>query len=327
MKLPKFKRLNGKFARAGRAIKTHSPEILMGVGTIGVVAGTVMACRATVKAQDIIFDSKAAIEPEDDKKEIRRIKLETYYDVSKCYAPSAIVILLSIGSMWGSNYILRKRCAELAAAYTLVNQAYMNYRKAVREKFGADVDQALATSAYAEAIEYVDEDGKKHKKKALVVNPDALYSPYARFFDESCREWTKDPATNLFTLNRLQAQWNDTLVCRCTKEHPIGWVTYNEVLKSLGLPPSTAFANAGWVYDPSNGDIDNKIDFGIFEAWKPRHVEFVNGYENVIILDFNVDGDISYILDQYQPDIEKLPCNYKSIGEKEIAFAGGELDE
>ena len=29
-------------------VEKHSPEILMGVGVVGVVTGTVMACRATL---------------------------------------------------------------------------------------------------------------------------------------------------------------------------------------------------------------------------------------------------------------------------------------
>lgn len=324
MKMPKIiNKASFGLLRFKSTMKKHSPEILMGVGTVGIVTGTVLACKATIKAQDIIFDSQEDLGPEDDPKEIRKIKLETYCDVAKVYTPPVITIALSLGAMWGSNYIYRERCAKLAAAYTAVNSAFMQYRKAVREAFGADVDHELMTGAKMQSIEYVDENGKKHKEKRVVVDPDAMYSPYARFYDEACREWSKDPNTNLFVLNRLQAQWNDTLRSRCTKDHPIGWVTYNEVLESLGLPPSSIFANAGWVYNPERSDIDNKIDFGIYQAWKPRNVEFVNGYENVIILDFNVDGDISYILDQYMPGRKKLPINYKKTGQREIEYIGG----
>ena len=35
-------------------VEKHSPEILMGVGVVGVVATTVTACRATMKLNDIL---------------------------------------------------------------------------------------------------------------------------------------------------------------------------------------------------------------------------------------------------------------------------------
>ena len=39
-------------------VQKHSPEILAGVGVVGVVASTVMACKATMKLNDILEESK-----------------------------------------------------------------------------------------------------------------------------------------------------------------------------------------------------------------------------------------------------------------------------
>ena len=39
-------------------VEKHSPEILMGVGVVGVVTGTVMACRATLKLNDILEEAR-----------------------------------------------------------------------------------------------------------------------------------------------------------------------------------------------------------------------------------------------------------------------------
>ena len=39
-------------------VQKHSPEILMGVGVVGVVTSTVMACKATMKLNDILEESK-----------------------------------------------------------------------------------------------------------------------------------------------------------------------------------------------------------------------------------------------------------------------------
>jgi hypothetical protein len=62
----------------------------------------------------------------------------------------------------------------------------------------------------------------------------------------------------------------------------------------LGLERSTAGAVVGWVgYQDKQGLGDDYIDFGIF-ADKDRDcfVEFVQGFEGAVLLDFNVDGII-----------------------------------
>ena len=62
----------------------------------------------------------------------------------------------------------------------------------------------------------------------------------------------------------------------------------------LGAKRTKAGAQVGWVYDEANTFGDNFVDFGIFDTTRSKARDFVNGYEKVIVLDFNVDG---YILD------------------------------
>jgi hypothetical protein len=54
----------------------------------------------------------------------------------------------------------------------------------------------------------------------------------------------------------------------------------------LGINRSVAGQSVGWLL---GGEGDNYIDFGIFD---PQSIQFVNGHEPVILLDFNVDGVI-----------------------------------
>ena len=60
----------------------------------------------------------------------------------------------------------------------------------------------------------------------------------------------------------------------------------------LGAKRTKAGAQVGWVYDEKNPVGDNYVDFGIFDIYNPKSRDFVNGYEKVIVLDFNVDGVI-----------------------------------
>ena len=92
----------------------------------------------------------------------------------------------------------------------------------------------------------------------------------------------KDNDYNMMFLRQQQNYFNDLLRVR---KH----VFLNEVYDALGIPRSQAGAVVGWMISEEN---DNFIDFGIFDGDKPRSRDFVNGYENSILLDFNVDGVI-----------------------------------
>ena len=43
-------------------VRKYSPEILAGVGVVGVIASTVMACKATTKLNDILAESKEQLD-------------------------------------------------------------------------------------------------------------------------------------------------------------------------------------------------------------------------------------------------------------------------
>lgn len=60
----------------------------------------------------------------------------------------------------------------------------------------------------------------------------------------------------------------------------------------LGIPRTQAGQIVGWIYDEKNPIGDNFVDFGIYDMHKEANRDFVNGYEKVILLDFNVDGNI-----------------------------------
>ena len=111
------------------------------------------------------------------------------------------------------------------------------------------------------------------------------YSDYARFFDDSCRDWKKNPEFNLMFLRAQQNYANDLLISR-------GHLFLNEVYDMLDIPRTKAGQVVGWVYNPENPVGDNYVDFGIYDIRRQENRDFVNGYERSILLDFNVDGNI-----------------------------------
>lgn len=291
--------------RVGFQLKKYSPEILVVVGIVGAVTSAVMACKATTKANDILNDAKSqvdkvhkvledeAISPEmyseeDSKKDLAIIYAKTGLDFVRLYGPSVLLGAVSIASILASNNILRKRNIALAAAYTAVDTGFKEYRGRLIERFGKELDKELKYNIKSETVQetVIDEKGNEQTvdKVVEVANPN-VYSDYARCFDDGCKGWTKDPELNLVFLKQMQQHANDKLRAK-------GHLFLNEVYDMLGFPRSRAGQIVGWIYDEKNKVGDNFVDFGIYDATKQPNRDFVNGYERVIWLDFNVDGPI-----------------------------------
>ena len=285
-------------------VRKYSPEILAGVGVVGVIASTVMACKATTKLNDILAESKeqleqiktVAVDPayadkytEDDaKKDTTITYVQTGVKITKLYAPSVILCATSLGCLLASNNILKKRNAALSAAYMTVDKSFKEYRRRVAERFGDEVEKEIRYNIKAKEITTVDEEGNEVKETVKVMegaDDPTTYSDYARFFDESCPAWQNDPEYNLTFLRAQQQYANDLLKAQ-------GRLFLNDVYKMLGIDITKAGQVVGWVYDPDCPVGDNFVDFGIYDMSKERVRAFVNGYEPNILLDFNVDGNI-----------------------------------
>ena len=295
--------------KVGFKLKKHSPVILLVAGVGGVVVSAVMACKATTKLNPILEDAKDAVDtihdnleacqndPEfeevftekDAKKALAVTYGKTALELGKLYAPSVLLGAGSIVCILASHNIINKRNVALAAAYTAVDNSFKDYRGRVIERFGKELDKELKYNIKTKEIEetVVNEDGTETTvtKTVQVADPNATYSIYAKCFDETCTGWERNSEYNMMFLRSVQQQMNDLLQSR-------GHVFLNEVYDALGIQRTKAGQIVGWVYDPENPDVDNYIDFGIYDIYKPANRNFVNGYEKSIWLDFNVDGDI-----------------------------------
>lgn len=297
--------MSRKFNHVSFQLKKHSPEILIVGGVIGTVASAVMACKATTRLNVVLEESKNDIASvhdyiddngftekyteNDKKKDLTILYTQAAVKVVKLYAPSVALGTLSITAILASNNILRKRNVALAAAYTAIDKSFKEYRGRVVERFGKEVDHQLKYNIKAKEIEetVTDENGKEKqvKKTVDVIDSETMPSEYAKFFDEYCLGWDKDPEYNLMFLRKQQSFANDLLKSR-------GYVFLNEVYEMLGIQKTKAGQIVGWIYDEENPIGDNFIDFGIYDVNRERNRDFVNGYERSILLDFNVDGNI-----------------------------------
>lgn len=295
------KTLRKSFKKAQLTVRKHSPEILMVAGVIGTVAGAVMACKETLELEDVLDECKQEkMELEEQyatceeysedalKKDQVKLTIKQAVKIVKLYAPSVIMEVTSIGVIFASNDIMRKRNASMAAAYATLNSMYKRYRQNVIESYGEEVDKDMRFGVKHEKVTEIDEDGNKVKIDARIVDLDntaLAISDYSRFFQAGCKGFDASSGRyNLLYLKGIQAMFNNKLIAD-------GYVMLNDVYRELGFDTIPEGWSIGWVYDEENPIGDNYIDFGLYEA-RNKNQRAVNDWEPVILMDFNVDGNL-----------------------------------
>lgn len=286
-------------------VKKYAPEILISLGIVGAATSTVLACKGTIEAQEIMKEAKEIksdidecskhIGDEDykyDEKTHREDLVKFYYQtgskLAKIYAPSVAIGAASIGCIIFSHSIMKNRLGTVLAAYTALDNYFRQYRKRIQEKFGTNKE--LEAYHGVKELKGSFEDGDDVILKAK--NDDKLskidgYSIYARCFDEYNENWKDNPEYNLDFLRGVLRYLNSKLV----RDR---FVTLNEAYAELGFKPTQAGQIVGWTYEPDRKDGgDNCISFGLYNTDHcPALGDFINGNTSAVFLDFNVDGVI-----------------------------------
>ncbi len=286
-----------KTGRVGLVLQKYAPEIMLTAGVVGGIAATVMACKATLKAEEVLKSCKDELDKINEVQNNKeKYKEHQYTDEKykkdlvisyvhsgmkwvKLYGPSVSLGTASLICVLASHGVMKKRSVALVGAYNLVSESFNAYRKRVREKLGEEQEYEFRHDTATESVNVDDpETGKKKKVKVQTKRHPELLSEYSRFFDEYSVQWQKDNQYNMMFLRTQQNYANNLLQAR-------GYVFLNEVYDMLGLKQTPAGQLVGWV----EGKGDPFVDFGIT---RESGADFINGHEKSILLDFNVAGVI-----------------------------------
>lgn len=288
-------------------LNRNLPRLLIFGGTGAMVGSGVWACRNTYKklpnAMDKHYDRLDTIHREIeinhglDEKEVRKMTADAYFetakDLTKIYIGPVLVEIIGLAGILGGDHTYKARSIQAAAAYLTLQTMYDRLHDGVAEKYGEDEAYKLAHGIKEVEVEteYTDKNGKvkTKKEKIEVIDPAVAdgYSSYARFFDEASDMWNSNPELNLITIKGVQEMAN-------AKLRTNGYLFLNDVYEALGIPITAAGQQVGWIYDDTNPVGDNYVDFGMYDTRisTSGNRDFVNGYTNAILLDFNVDGII-----------------------------------
>lgn len=289
-----------KLARQILVVKKNSPAIMFTAGTIGVVASTVLACKATLKFDEVLTEAEAdknkmrelnAEQPErysakDLERDLHLMRVQTAVKVGKIYAPAVGIGLVSLGLLTGSHITLTKRNAGLTAAYAVLDRGFKEYRARVVDDAGEEKDREYRFGS--KLAEIVEEGENGHEVKTVARISDDPTKIYAKCFDETNRHWSNHPNDNRNFILTVQSWMNNKLVAN-------GHVFLNDVYDALGFERTKAGAVVGWVKNNPRGS-DGYITFGLEENGD-RTLDFMQGHEKSTWLDFNVDGVVYDLLD------------------------------
>ena len=292
--------------RVGFKMSKHAPEILVVGGTVGLVAAGVLACKATLKADEVVKEAETArkiidnkvgmtthdgeiYEEEDAKKDKIVLTTQTVLKVGRVYAVPLALGGLSVGSILYGHNMRNKRYLAAAAAWAASQADYKALLSRIKEEYGEDAERKLKYGLKETVEEFEEEDGEGNTTSGVREYYQATATPslYCRIFDEFNPNWSKSSIHNMMFLKNVQEEATRTLRSR-------GFITLNEVYAALGFDQNPEYGTeAGWIL----GAGDDFVDFGLYDIDMTEGADrakklFVNGYERSVLLDFNCIGRI-----------------------------------
>lgn len=210
-------------------VRKRSPEILIGVGIVGMIGTTVMAVKATPKALRLIEEQKEA-EQVDTLPPVEAIKVTW-----KCYIPAFVTGAASVACLLKGSSISLRRNAALVTAYNLSKTAYEEYHEKVVETIGEKKEQLVRDKIAQDKLEKnpVNDHEVFVTDKGTTRCMDGLFG--RRFI--SSRD----------AIERAVNKLNRQIVTNM-------YVSLNELYVELGLSPVDMGDVLGWNFD--DGEIE-----------------------------------------------------------------------
>lgn len=272
-------------------LRKNGPTILTGIGVAGFAATTYLVGKAVLKAQEPVKELKLRLNEikikdiegtytqREQRMESGRTFIFGMLGIAKTFAPAIITGGVSIACIISSHGMMKNRQASLVAAYVALDEGFKAYRRRVIAELGDEKEKEVYSGVKLRALDQAEGEDPR----SAVDYDDKMPSPYARFFDEYSSCWTKTAEWNLMFIREQQRYANDKLQTR-------GFVFLNEIYEALGLEWSQAGQVVGWRLSEGG---DSYIDFGMWVNSDEASRAFVNGVDNSVLLDFNVDGPIA----------------------------------
>ena len=258
-------------------IDNHT-TVTMAVGTACTVAGTVVACKETVKLIEKKPAFEAAIEAARAESEVLKAEnkpchaplVKVYGRIAaeclKTYAGAIALTGLGLGLEWKAHFTDLANVAKWQGAYMGLKASYDALEKKVSES--EEGKKWLADKAKSKKIDEVEGD----------INGSVIE------FNGSCKEWFEDnPRANALLVSTIKSALDDKFITR-------GHIYLNDICRYMGRKP----LKHGWEWVRVRRGAGDKLDFGLGDM--DLNGGFIDGVDDVcrfLIKDF-VPASVMY---------------------------------
>lgn len=247
-------------------VKINEPKICLVFGIGGIVIGTVLACRSSIKLPDVIDDTKNELDnlrkehtteythPDTDevlevkenpitKKELAEIYVRCAGRIIKLYVVPTAITGLSIYALVRGHNIMVRRNLELAAAYTTLEKGFDKYRERVVNDVGADKDREYYTgSKKPKDKDVTDEKGEVMNVKETNKNSEVPESPHCIVLNKYSPGAYANVENTLFAIKAKEKQLLNKLSSN-------GHLFAMELYDVFNTPRPNGSSIVGWVLD------------------------------------------------------------------------------
>lgn len=223
-----------QFVRSARkTIAKHSPEILTGIGLVGMGVTVVLTAKGTVKAVKILESERSYNDS--------LTKVEVVKKTWKCYIPAAATGITSMACLVGASSANARRNAALATAYNISKATLSEYKDKVIETIGEKKEKEIKENI---AQDKLNKNPISNSKVVVTEKGNTLCydGVFGRYF-MSDKYAIKDAMNNI---NRQIV--NDM------------YASLNDFYDELGLPPVDIGYDLGWNIDDKRLDVE--FDYG-----------------------------------------------------------------
>ena len=212
---------------AQRMIVENSPAIMTGLAVTGALTTAFLAGKASFKAAELIHEEESYAGY--DLPEGRLDTRERFELVWKLYVPAAGTAVLTVISIIMAHRISSRRAAAMAAAFTISEKAFEEYRAKVLERMGEKKEQSVRDEIAQERL-----DRNPVGQQLIIVGGGEVLC-YDIFLDRYFM-------SNMETLRRAQNDINEQII----NDH---YASLSDFYDLLGLPHAQISENVGWNLD------------------------------------------------------------------------------
>lgn len=210
----------------GRWMDNNSPALLSAVAIVGVVSTVAMAIKATPKAMLVLETEERFRREEGNLPEINTLdKMELTW---KIYLPSAVMGLITIGCIIGSNHISTRRNAALISLIGVAENVLREYQEKVVETIGENKEEKIHANIAQDQI-----DNHPVTESTIIMTGHGSYLCYDNFSKRYFR-------SEIEAIRRSANEFNRKLNIE-------GWLTINYLYDLLGLEPIELGDEYGWI--------------------------------------------------------------------------------